>query len=126
MTGRGSPSVPLGFEAFGTACGLAIVAGALSAFAPALSMLTAALAALAVAGWASLRAPAGPGKGARTRAAKAYLLPFVALATAGVLFLDPAAPVGPWRALVLALGLVPLWSVERLRPRTAPPQGRAA
>jgi len=120
MTDPKRPTAPLGFEAFGTACGLAIVAGALSALAPALSMLTAALAALAVAGWASLRRSSGPVKAAPTRLARVYLVPFGALAAAGVLFLDPVAPVGPWRALVLGLGLLPLWSTERFRPRSSP------
>jgi hypothetical protein len=119
-------SGPLGFEAFGAACGLAVVAGALSVLAPGLSMLTASLATLAVAGWAAgRRRTEGLGTGRALRVV-AYLPPFAALAAAGLLFLDPADPLGPWRGLALGLGLVPLWTVERLRTRTPSGFGRVA
>lgn len=104
---------PLGFEAFGTACGLAVVAGAVALLAPGLTMLTGALVALAVAGWASLHRPAS----GRRPTSIAYLPPFAILAVAGGVFLDPTAPLGSGRALLLGLSVVPLWVVERGAPR---------
>lgn len=115
MNGQRVALPPFGFEAFGTASGLAIMAGALAAFAPVLSMLTATLVALAVAGWAALRHQEGVDRPTRSGAPATYVLPFSSLGAAGVLFLDPGSPLGRWRALVLALGLLPLWAVERLR-----------
>ncbi len=114
---RGSP---LGFEAFGTASGLAIVSGALALLVPGLAMLTAALAGLAVAGWASI--------GARRRAADRLRSSpaLLVLGLAAVGFLDPPVPLVRARALLLALGLVPLWLGERRRnpARATPTEGR--
>jgi hypothetical protein len=47
------PGGRLGFEAFGTAAGLALVTGGLSVVAPFFSMLTGTLVALGLAGWAA-------------------------------------------------------------------------
>ena len=103
----------LGFETFGTASGLAVVAGALSVVAPTFDVLTETLVALALAGWASLHRRAGrPFRLTRT-APGPYVVAFALLAVAGVVFLDAAGSIAAWRALVLGLGLVPLWLVER-------------
>lgn len=103
----------LGFEAFGTACGLAVVTGALSVVAPTFDLLTLTLATLALAGWASLHRRAtdrprrlGPGAGA-------FAVPFAVLSAALVLFVAPPPPLAPWRALLVGLGVVPLWVTER-------------
>jgi hypothetical protein len=117
MTGRPFPGSLLGFETFGAAVGLTIVAGALSLVAPDLTVLAGTLAALAVAGWASLRyrgrpVPAGNRSGT----------PWVALAAAAagaVAFLDPPGLLGAFRGLILGIGLVPLWVAERKVARRA-------
>jgi hypothetical protein len=114
MSGRTVASGPLGFEAFGTSCGLALVAGALAAVVPSLAMLTAALVALALAGWASLRRRAEGGRTLGSRPAT-YALPLAALTCGALVFVDPADPFGPWKALALGLTVVPLWAVERRR-----------
>jgi len=123
MSGPAAVANPLGFEAFGTSCGLALVAGALAAVAPALSMLTAALTALAIAGWASLRHRSGRGRPVAARSAATYVLPLAVLAAGAVLFVDPVSPLGAWKALLLGLTLVPLWVVERRRVRPASGSG---
>jgi hypothetical protein len=107
----------LGFDAFGTACGLAVVTGALALLSPRLDALTAALAALAVAGWASLhRRRPGP----RSPRPGRYAAPLVLLGASAFVYLDPPPALSIGRALVLGLGLVPLWAAERGRP--APPE----
>jgi hypothetical protein len=111
----------LGFETFGTAVGLALVVGALSLVAPPLTVLAGTLAALAIAGWASLRyrehlPPRWAGSSARWAA--------VAAASAGALvYLDPPGVMAPFRGLVLGVGLVPLWVAERTIARRAPAAG---
>jgi hypothetical protein len=122
VSGTGATG-PLGFEAFGTACGLAVVAGALSVVVPEFSVLTATLVALALAGWASLRRRGPPVLGWVRARFGPYALSFGALAAAAGLYVDPSGPIGLWRSLVLGLGVVPLWVVERAR---VPNPGAAA
>jgi len=115
MTGGYRLAGELGFDTFGTACGLAVVVGALSVIAPTFDALTATLVALALAGWASLHRrgavplPSWPGSSV------VYGVSFGLLGAAAVVFLDPPAPFVPWRSLVLGLGVLPLWSAERSR-----------
>jgi len=106
----------LGFEAFGTACGLAVVAGALSVVVPTFDVLTATLVALALAGWASLHRREGRRPGRPTGPVAVYTASFAVLATAVAVFFEAPGPWAPWRALVLGLGVVPLWAVERRGP----------
>lgn len=115
MTGRGPGAGELGFEAFGAACGLAIVAGGLSVVLPAFDALTATLVALAVAGWASIHRRESSGRLGTAGSLRAGTLSFAVLGVASVAFLDPPGPLAPWRALVLGLGVVPLWVAERVR-----------
>lgn len=112
------PPIPgeRGREAFGTAAGLAVVVGGLSVVLPGFDVLTATLVALAVAGWASVhRRGARPLGGTRTPPV-AYALAFAVLGMAAVAFVDPPPALAPWRALLLGLGVVPLWSIERRGP----------
>lgn len=103
----------LGFEAFGTSCGLAVVTGGLSVVRPAFDVLTVTLVALALAGWASRHRGAAAHPGPRPRHPVGYAVAFVLLGMAGLMFFDPPGPVVPLRALLLGLGVVPLWAVER-------------
>jgi len=99
----------LGFEAFGVAVGATLVSGALSLAAPFLIALTGALAALAIAGWSARLRRTGPFRAGLLR-------PIVALAILGsvtVIFLFPPTALDAARGLILALGLLPLWAVER-------------
>jgi len=114
MNGRHPRSSLLGFETFGTAVGLAVVAGALSLIAPSLTVLVGTLAALALAGWASLRYQEG-GRGRRIRW-KARGLALAVLGLGGIVYLDPPGSLASVRALLLGLGLVPLWAAERRTP----------
>ena len=107
----------LGFETFGTAVGLAMVAGALSLLAPTLTVLAGTLAALAIAGWASLRFREA---GRRWwRGSNARWVSLSAAVVCGVVYLDPPGQMATFRGLVLGIGLVPLWVLERRsgRPR---------
>jgi hypothetical protein len=104
-----------GSEAFGTACGLAVIAGALSVLAPGLDLLVAAMVALGCAGWASLHRRAGCRTGFGRRGPLALLLALGCLGGGAAVFLDAPAPLRPWRALALGLALVPLWAIERRR-----------
>lgn len=114
-----TPPLPLGrlgADAFGTASGLALVTGALSLLLPSLRFPTATLAALAVAGWASVRRrPARDGPG-RAHLGAGRLSSLGLLAVAAAAFLDPPAALQPLRGLLLALALVPLWWLERGAP----------
>jgi hypothetical protein len=105
----------LGFEAFGAASGLSIVVGALSVVAPYLTVLTATLALLAVAGWAVERRSS-------PRAAPAHHRTGVGLGVltvASALFLDASPALREVRGLVLGLGVAGFWAA--VRGRTAVP-----
>jgi hypothetical protein len=106
------------FDVIGIAVGAALVSGALAVVGPPLAALTGALAVLAWAGWVALvRQTPGPVRrlvtGTRGWAA--------ASAGAGAL-LFAAGPgfLAPFRGLVLAFSLVPLWWVARRFPGPDP------
>jgi len=122
--GQYAPSGELGFEAFGTACGLAVVTGALSLVAPRFAVLTATLVALALAGWTSRRRRAGSEHGERRLTGRVDGPALAALAAAAGIFAYPPTGFAPWRALVLGLAVVPLWWVERHRPSPHHSPGR--
>jgi len=107
------------FDAFGTAVGLAIICGGLSLPYPILIAPTAALAALAFAGWLSLAHRRSPGTGGRVeRRAVAAL---VVLGIAGAGFLASPPLLSPFRGLFLACGLLPLLWASRARPSLRTP-----
>jgi hypothetical protein len=113
------PALPtLEFDSFSTAAGGSIITGAFSVIAPFLTALTETLVVLAVAAWVAIlrqqrsswRDAVRPGR-------------VVALATLGLggaFFLLPAPVPGGLHGLVLPITLVPLWLVERVRPRGLP------
>jgi hypothetical protein len=111
MRGLTAPRGRLGFEAFGTASGLAVVVGALSAVDPDLTILTATLAALAIAGWGAARG-AAPGGRPPLRSSRA-VAGLVALGLGGTLFLAPPPLLVRWRGLALGLGVVAFWLSAR-------------
>jgi hypothetical protein len=115
----------LGREAFGTACGLSVVVGGLGTVAPGFDALVATLVVLALAAWASVHRRAYGGLAAIARAPAAFGGAFAALALAAAASAAAPAPLAAWRGLVLGLGLVPLWVVERRR-RSVPPRGPGA
>ncbi len=118
MTAPSAVGSLLGFETFGTAVGLSLVVGALSLVAPMLTVLAGTLAALAIAGWASLRyRERRPLRWAGSSARWAAL---AATAAGALVYLDPPLAVAPFRGLVLGVGLVPLWVSERALARRAP------
>jgi hypothetical protein len=102
------------FEAFGTSVGLAMICGGLSLPFPILISPTAALAALALAGWLSLTRRHGSGTGAR--AERRTMAALVVLGVAGAGFLASPPLLAPFRGLVLSCGLLPLLWVSRVRP----------
>ncbi len=109
------------FDAFGTAVGLAVVSGALSLLVPTLGVLVGTLAALALAGWASIRYQ---NRSFRARAGgRARGAALGAVALTGILYLDPPGALAPVRGLLLGLGLVPLWVAERQSPRERAVEG---
>jgi hypothetical protein len=108
---RGMPL--LDFEAFGAAVGLALVCGALSVVLPFLISPTATLAALALAGWLSLARRRGSLTWSGLRSGP--LAALCVLGGAGVGFLASPAFFAPFRGLLLAGSLVPLFAVERAR-----------
>ncbi len=103
----------LGFEAFGTACGLAVVVGALALLVPSFATLTVSLVALAVAGWASARRRIASGSAGPGPLRSAHALALALLAGATVLYFLPDDALAAARSLLLALAVVPLWVVER-------------
>ncbi len=123
MTATGPPGVSVEFEAFGAAVGSAVVAGALSIVAPFLSALTAALAALAVAGWFSRRL--GSGSAWREVVRRDRLAGAALVGAGAVVFLVPVPGLENLKALLLGLSFVPLWLVERRGPAAPRPVGRA-
>jgi len=111
---NGAGVVPIfDFDAFGAAVASALVCGALSLLVSILVAPTATLVCLAVAGWVSIARR----RGHLTRGG----LGSAALAALGVLggsavgFLAAPSNFAPFRGLLLAGGLVPLWLVERTR-----------
>ena len=122
MTGR-APGAPWPeFEPFGMAVALSAVCGALSVVLPMFIAPTATLASLSVAAWVARARQQGTlsPKGFGVTSAGAL----VTLAGAAATFLDPPGVLLPVRGLVLATGLLPLFTVERFRlPRPAPTFG---
>ncbi len=102
----------LGFDAFGTSVGFALIAGALSVEIHGLRALVGALAALALAGWSSTR-PWGPGGRGRRLVSRGAAL--AALGASAGFYLFPPAGADVFAGFVLAIGLVPLWALERVR-----------
>ncbi len=120
MSGTEGPGHDPGREAFGTACGLAIVVGAVAVVDPALDALAATLVVLGVAGWASSHRRAFGGLSAVGRAPRAFGVAFVALALGAIAFAIPPSTLAPWRALLLGVATVPLWGLERRRAARGP------
>lgn len=110
--GAGAPPV-FEFEAFGAAVGSSLVCGALSVLVPVLIAPTASLAALAVAGWLSLTRR----RGSLTKGGvgHASVIAFGILGGAGAGFVASPAFLAPFRGLLLAGGLVPLFVADRIR-----------
>jgi len=119
VTARGPADRPVEFEAFGASVGSAVICGALSVLAPVLDSATAALAALAVAGWVSRARQTGAL--ARDRMGRSPVAALGSLGGAGVLFLVPPPALVPFRGLLLGVSLVPLFLAERSRSVRAPP-----
>jgi hypothetical protein len=117
MTSSLTAAATWGFETFGTAVGLALIAGAVAVALPWLNSLVAALVALALAAWSSRATSGTVPPIALTPSAVGIA---GALGTAGIVFLAAPAPLGAWRGLVLALGVVPLWYKVRERRRGPP------
>ena len=118
MTRANGGPLAVELDALGLAVGLAIVTGGLSLLAPFLVALVEALAALAVASWAMVVAEdraAGPAPRSRRRA---MALAILVLGASGFLLAPSAA--APFRGILLALTLVPLWAVERRARRSSP------
>lgn len=102
---------PLGFEAFGTAAGLALVVGALSIVAPSLTILVATLASLAVAGWASTVRT--DGRYVELRGPR--IVGLVSVGAGVVAYVGAPPGTVSFRGLALALGIAVLWLAERRR-----------
>jgi|HubBroStandDraft_1064217.scaffolds.fasta_scaffold13435_5 hypothetical protein len=99
------------FDTFSVSLGIAVIAGGLALLAPFLDSLTAALVALAGAGWA-----AGlPRHGARAAdwARPARVGGILALGIGTVAFFALPGPFDIARGLALSVSFVPLWLVER-------------
>jgi hypothetical protein len=106
------------FDPFSIAAGSSLITGALSVVAPFLTALSATLVVLAMAGWVALLRKERPtGRGA-VRSSRWIAL--AALVLGATLFLFPALVPGALHGLVLPVALVPLWLVERGRPRGLP------
>jgi hypothetical protein len=126
MTGTLPAAGELGFDTFGTACGLAVIAGALAVVVPTLALLAPTLVALALAGWA-VRHRQGDRRRARSSAARAGAVgAWLLLAGGTAAYLDPLGPWRAGRALLLGLGVVPLWVLERREPGPGRSRGRRA
>jgi len=102
------------FEAFGAAVGSAVVCGALSVLVPILVAPTATLAALALAGWLSLARRRG--SLSRIGFGAGSVVALCILGGASVGFLASPPFLAPFRGLLLAGSLVPLFAVGRARP----------
>jgi len=108
----------LEFDSFSTAAGGSLITGALSVVAPFLTALTETLVVLAIAGWVALLRRQGSTWRAVVRSGRTVAL--AALGLGGLFFLLPSLVPGALHGLVLPLTLVPLWLVERGRPRGLP------
>ncbi|MGP8076411.1 MAG: hypothetical protein ACLP8Y_06755 [Thermoplasmata archaeon] len=101
------------FEAFGAAVGSAVVCGALSLVVPLLIAPTATLVCLALAAWVSTSRRRGPltfsGLG------NSSLASLCVLGGSAAGFLTAPSFLAPFRGLLLAGGLVPLFLAERTR-----------
>lgn len=113
MTGPIESGPAFEFEPFRVAVGSAIVVGVLSVFIPWLVAPTAPLAALAVAGWVSLSLRRGAFSVRNLSGASAIALGV--LGGAATAFFDPPLPIAPIRGCLLAAGLVPLYTIDRIR-----------
>lgn len=110
MSELGPLATDHGREAFGTACGLAVVSGALSVVVPLFDVLTATLVALAVAGWAAVHRRGSSSLGGSVWT---YAGALSVLGASAAVFVDAPPPTAPWRAFLLGLAVVPLWAVEQ-------------
>ena len=106
--------VPVEFEVFGTSTGVGLVAGALSVVYPFLASLAGTLAALALAGWASMLRRRGVGRAELARPDR--LLALGLLGAGAVVYGIPTPGLTGFRGLLVALAVVPLWFAERHRP----------
>lgn len=118
MNSGGGPTTTLDFDPLGAAVGAALLSGVLALAAPDLAALTAALVALAVAGWASRLRSVGPVRRALARPDR--LFAGFLLVGASAAFIDPPPPLTRAKALLLAFGVLPLWLVERRAPSLRP------
>lgn len=118
MTARPDGFRRFEFDAFSAAFASAEACGALSVIEPWLVAPTATLAAIALAAWMSLARRRG--RFSRTRLRFALALVLFALGAAAAAFLAPPPEVENVRGFILALGLVPLFGLEKARegPRT--------
>lgn len=115
MIGLGATrSAPVEFEVFGTSMGIGLIAGVLSVLDPFLEALAGTLAALSLAGWASMMRRRGAGRAALLRSDR--LLALGLLAAGAAVYGFPTAVLAEFRGLVVALAVVPLWLTERRRP----------
>jgi hypothetical protein len=112
------PAVPREFDSFSTAVGGSIIAGALSVIAPFLTALTETLAALALVGWVAVLRRQRSTWRDTVRLGRVGALATLALGVS--IFLLPGPVPGDLHGLALPVALVPLWLVERGRPRGRP------
>jgi hypothetical protein len=118
MTRRLPRLPPVELNVVGVATGGALVSGALSLVGPYLVALPGSLAALAVAGWiAQLRRSAGS-EVVRLPSGAPLALVVLSAGATGYVFATEA--LGPFRGLLLALALLPLWNVARHTPGVPP------
>ena len=114
-------TVPVEFEVFGTSTGVGLVAGALSVVEPFLVALSGTLVALALAGWASMLRRRGVGWAELARPDR---LLAIGLLGGGAIVYGVSLPgLAPFRGLLVAAAVVPLWLAERRRPSV--PKGTA-
>ena len=111
---RSTRIVPVEFEVFGTSTGVGLVAGALSVVDPFLAALAGTLAALALAGWASMLRRRGAGRAELARPDR--LLALGLLGAGAIVYAVPIPGLTGLRGLLVALAVVPLWLAERRRP----------
>lgn len=113
--------IPLGSEGFdivGASVGGALVSGGLSLLAPSLGALIAPLAALALAGWLSLVHRSTVSVRHTVQGTSGWAL--VSLGIGAFCFLEFRGGFSAYRALALAVSLVPLWAVARRVPLGSP------